>query len=227
MESTAILHQIAGIKAKLCGIPKTIDNQEALKSLDDIAASLKQDIVRKCILSGQRKQFNAVLAFAKHCAGIGRDAMAGAYMTEINGQSRQVLLDGYTAFAFKKPWEGIPTVKEGVKPIEAQPIFEGADKGSTAELPSLYEMIGAYRAWKSSKGPLDCYLYTKIGIAYANTEYLIRAMIALDITGGEALVTTAVKPIYIKSHCGEALVLPVRIDGNPSRLCWNVKEATP
>jgi hypothetical protein len=214
MELTKILKSVSAIRETVEGGPNI-----AQSLLDDLALSIRQEIVRSSIAQGQRAQYNAVLSFAKHCASLDRPALAGAYMAEINGMSRQVLLDGFIAVAFKNPWEGLPKVKDRVQPIEAQPIFEGADKGAPVDLPDLYQMTGEFKAWKASHKTKER-LLTKLGISYANTDYLIKVMQMLGITGGTCYVRTPVTAILIKSHHGEGLVLPVRVDGKPEH-CWN------
>jgi hypothetical protein len=221
MDTTAILKKISDARKAIVISEHNLDAQNLL---DDLALSLHQDIVRQTITAGHRKQYNAVLAFAKHCASLDREAMKGAYMAEINGQARQVMLDGYVAVAFKRPWDGLPMVKDGVKPIEAQPVFEGAEKGDQVELPDLYEMIGTNKAWKARHKPGE-HLLTKLGISYANTDYLIKVMQMLGITGGTCYVRTTLIAILIKSHNGEGLVLSVRLYGEkPESICWNYKE---
>ncbi len=215
MEMIQILREITDVQDLIQGSP-------AGKLLDDTAQKIKQEIVRSTIKAGQRQQYNAVLSFAKHCAGSPREAMAGAYMADIYGEPHQVMIDGFVAIAFIKPWEGLPEVKKGVKPIDAAAVYEGANKGMPTPLPDLYEMIAANKVYKATEGKFDSSI-TKIGITYANTDYLIRIMKMLNITGGECLVNKTVGPIYFETYQAKALVLPVKVfgDGKPLTLPGN------
>ncbi len=119
--------------------------------LDDLAATLRREIVRKSMASGRRKQYNAVLSFAKHCVSLERPCLDGAFMAEISGEPHQVLVDGFIGIAFKKPWEGMPEIAKDVEPLKAKEIFEEANQGEPVELPDLYEMIGKNRAYRADE----------------------------------------------------------------------------
>lgn len=184
--------------------------------LAGLIRDLERDInAEECRAAGRLSPLKAAQRVLKSAQGNPREALHGAWITG----GMQCLCDGYRAFRLAEHLPGLPSIRDGVEPINVDKYIDPARDGFTQplQLPDLADIksyVKAERARRKGEGIRNAAPVAwdfGEGLPYVNAQYLIDA---LELLPGCTCRISAHRPelggLYLESPAGDGLLLSCR-----------------
>ncbi len=197
---------VVNIDRAITEFPKRLCSVMDIGPLIELCAALREDMRMEANkASGKANVAKAMKAIIKTA---GKDKLRGAFDCE----GKQCVCDGHRAIRLNSPIEMVSA--QGIPSDGMKTVFDEAMEGATVplDLPTMAELKAHYRIKKAES--IGGFINYDFGgnLPAVQANYLIDILTAFP--DAKAFATESPnKPLYFTCEAGDAVLLPVRIQG--------------
>lgn len=203
----------AAIYNRLHAIDRTGMSAEARAEIDSIMFCIMSDLRGSVAKATEANAARMIAAMLKNNAKrSNREALNYTWIMDDHGIKFQCATDGFRAFRFVKHLDNLPTIPDGVQPLNLQILF--AENQPRCKMPVPYTDRAAVKAYielqyaecKNAAPEWDL----GPGLPVVNAVYLYELLTIYPDAKLFADPDSTVHPVYAVSELGDALLLPIR-----------------